>query len=501
MISISTNKYQAKMQMAILYFGMAEMCIGFAGVILADFVPIFDTLVVLSGLAGLLAFAFCITHPANIKTYDLLGMALAIAYGTGSLNSVVSYALDNKDLLTDLSVTEYWLTRTLGFSTAAAGFLHIVGRFDSNGYTFPKFDSIDLQSKRALWLVGITASVAVVFIATGHIGFMGGLAAVQGSVQVSPSAAIALDLMLPVGALALFLGLKDEQHNRKIIFISLALMLLFPQFGLGRRIFVFSLLIYLMAALLARRPKQILSVRNFVILAGVVMLIQVATTGFFTLRLAKIALNRENGTPSIVQLIPKAVSIYEDRDRLHLAEQIHENVSSRTFVLEYLALLSTRASQIEPTYGMDLARALVMATPSILYPSKYKNPLFEAEEDLLNPHFRLPVWDAANSVLTDSVGDFGEIGFFILPVIICFIFSMILRLTYYVAPPVAGLLVSFLICKTLLSVEDEVTAYFISFRSIFIILGISWLFFAYKSFLGRPLNASSSSVSLDTHSR
>ena len=483
--------------MVILLFGMAEMCIGFAGVILADFVPIFDTLVVLSGIAGLLAIAFCVTHPANIKTYDILGMALVIAYGTGTLNSLVSYALDNKDLLSSSSVSAYWLSRTLGLSTAAAGFLHIVGRFDSKGYLFPQFDSYDLQARRALWLVGITAVVAVLFIATGRIGFMGGLAAVQGSVEVSTSAAIALELMLPVGALALFLGLKVEQHNRKIIFISLALVLLLTQFGLGRRIFVFSLLIYLMAALLARRPKRLFSVRNIMILAGAAMLAQAATTGFFTLRLAKNMLNRQNATPSIVELIPKAVSIYKDRERLHLAEQIHENVSSRTFVLEYLALLSSRASQIEPAYGTNLVRALIMAAPSILYPTKYKSPLFESEEDLLNPHFRLPVWDAANSVLTASVGDFGEIGFFILPGVICFIFSMVLRLTYYLAPPVAGMLVSFLICRTFFSVEDEVTAYFTSFRSIFIVLGISWLFFATKSFFVRPLRAATQVVSFD----
>lgn len=485
-MTVAINKHQSYMQMAILAFGIAEMCIGFTGAIAADFTSIFNILALFSGLAGAIAITFCVLKPASIKIYDILAMALVLAYGTGTLNSLASFMLDNKDLLLSSSVSEYWLSRTLGLATAAAGFLHILGRLDSKGYLFIQLDSIDFQLNRTLLFVGFVAVTAMIFIATGKLGFMAGLASVEGYVGISSTTSIILDLMTPAGALALYLGRKVEQRNKKILFITIAIMLLIIQFGLGRRIFVFSLIIYGMAAILAKRPEKIFSARNVVIVLAVVMLVQAATSAFFIMRVARYSFKGSHKVPSIVEMIPEAISVYKDRDRLYIAEKMHENVSSRTFVLEYLATLSERTSIMEPTYGQDLLRAVVVASPVILYWGKYTNPLFSSEEDLLNTHFRMPVWDAANTVLTASVGDFGEIGFFVLPGLICFVFSLFLRLTHTLTPAIAGMLVSFFICKTLLSVEDDIVSYFTAIRSILIFVIITWLVFKSKKSMLLP---------------
>jgi hypothetical protein len=484
------DKHESNMQMAIFAFGVVEMCIGLSCAIAADLTSTFNLLVFFSGISGVLAVAFCVLNPINIKVYDVLGMALMLAYGTGTLNSFVTYTIDHKDFLLSSSVTEYWLTRTLGLVTAATGLLHVVGRFDSKGYLFPRLsNSIDLQENRALLLVGVVAVIAIAFIATGKLGFMASLTAVEGYVGISSSASVILDLMSPAGALAMYLGRKEEQKKwRGILFITLAIVLLLIQFGLGRRIFVFSLLIYVMAAIVAKRPKAIFSVRNILATVALAMLVQVATSAFYTLRIARYTFKDVHKTPSIVEMIPEAIRIYKDRERLFLAEQIHENVGSRTFVLEYLATLSERTSIIEPAYGENLLRAVVVSAPSALYWSKYKNPLFGSEEDLLNPHFRLPVWDAANSVLTASVGDFGEIGFFLLPVLLCFIFSRFLLLGYALTTPIAGMLISFFICKVLLSVEDDIVSYFTAARSVFILIGITWLAFKFKKTISTQLS-------------
>jgi hypothetical protein len=477
-MTISLTKHQSDQQMAILAFGITEICIGLTSTIAADFNSVFNMLAYFSGAAGVIAVVFCVLNPVNIKIYDVLGMGLMLAYGTGTLNSLVTYAMDHKDLILSSSVTEYWLTRTLGLATAAAGFLHIVGRFDSKGYLFPQVNSIDLQAKRALLLVVVTTVIAIIFIATGKLGFMAKLSSIEGYAGISPAASIILDLLAPVGALALYLGRKEDQRNRKIQFISMAIVLLLIQFGLGRRIFVFSLLIYIMAALLAKRPNVIFSIKNIVAMVALVMLIQVATSAFYTLRIARYSFKDHNKSPTIVELLPEAINVYKNRERLYLAEQIHENISSRTFVLEYLATLSERASNIEPAYGENLLRALVVAAPSAIYWSKYNNPLFGSEEDLLNPHFGIPVTDSANSVLTASVGDFGEIGFFVLPIFLCFLFSLLLRLGYALTIPIAGMLISFFICKIILSVEEDIASYFSSMRSVFILIGVSWIVFS-----------------------
>ena len=54
MNSLFSKDYQAKMQMLNLLFGIAEMCIGFTGVILSDFISVFNLLALLSGTAGFL---------------------------------------------------------------------------------------------------------------------------------------------------------------------------------------------------------------------------------------------------------------------------------------------------------------------------------------------------------------------------------------------------------------------------------------------------------------
>ena len=480
MNSLYSKDYQAKMQLLILLFGIAEMCIGFTGVILSDFISVFDLLALLSGTAGFVALIFCITHPYNIKVYDLLGMALMLAYGIGTLNSLVSYTLDHRDLLFESSVTEYWLTRTLGLVTAAAGFLHVIGRLDKKGFLFPQFTFVDNLTNRALWLVGIVAALTVLFIATGKLGFMANIASVEGYVGISSSSAIVLDLIAPAGALALYLSRKEVHSNKSIYFLIVAVVLLVIQFGLGRRIFLFSILIYVMAALLSKRPKKLITVQNIVVVALIVGAIQVATTAFYTMRVATFAFKNAPEKPSIVVLVPEAIQVYKDRDKLNLAKQIHDNLSSRTFLIEYLATLAERSDKIEPLYGQNIARAIVVATPAILYWGKYKNPLFIDEENFLNPHFRLPVWDAANSVFTAGVGDFGELGYFILPVIVCFIFSLYLRLIYAILPPLAGTLISFYLCKVLFSVEEDIVSFFTASRSVFILLGISWLAFSWR---------------------
>ena len=92
----------------------------------------------------------------------------------------------------------------------------------------------------------------------------------------------------------------------------------------------------------------------------------------------------------------------------------------------------------------------------------------------------MPIWDASNTILTASVGDFGEAGFFFLPGLICFIFSLMIRLGQKIGTPVSGLLLSFFIAKALLFVEEDLVAYFTTARSIVIIMVVTYVVFAFK---------------------
>jgi hypothetical protein len=478
---VIVDKNQDQMQMAILLFGIAEICVGLLSAMTADFISIFNFLVLFSGLAGVGGIIFCILYPNQTKVYDILAVALMLAYGAGTLNSLISFALDNKDLLSTSSVSEYWLSRTLGLATAAAGFLHIVGRFDSKGYMFSQLDVKDFQINRTLWFAGVVMLTAMIFMTTGKLGFMGDLAAKEGYVGISASAAILVDLITPAGAISLYFSRRLEKGKIKLIFTGIAIILLLVQFGLGRRIFVFSLLIYIIVAILAKRPEKIFSSKNLLILVIIAMLVQLATSTFYIMRVASYAFKNASKKPSIMEILPEAIKVYQNRERLYIAEQIHENLSSRTFVLEYLAALSEKSSTIEPLLGKNIERAFVVATPAIIYWGKYKNPLFSDEEHLLNPHFRLPVTDNANSLLTASIGDFGELGLFILPALVCFTFSLLMRVIQKISPAITYMLILILICKTLFSVEQDVVGYITAIRSMFILYFIAWFIFEHKS--------------------
>ncbi len=478
MKSIPMNQFDNNMQKIILLFGMIEIIIGFSGVILADFFSIFNLLTILSGAAGLIALFFCILQPAKIKSYDLLAMAMVLAYGTGTLNSLVMYALDGMDLLKRSNVEEYWLTRTLGLATAAAGFLHVLGRADNNSYLFNDFSINESDKKRLLWFGIIILTLVLIYIATGKLGFMGDVGVAKGYVNVAPTSAILLDLILPVGAVLLLAGMKENDPKIKLIFTVLALSLVIVQFGFGRRVFVFSVLIYTMVFFFTAKSFRLVSLKNIIVFVLIGISIQVVTTSFSVLRIS--TYENKNQERTIFEMLPDAIKVYRDKDFYHVDEQIHNNLRSRTFVLEYLASIDKSLETIEPTYGNNLLRALVVSIPSVLYPSKFINGLFMTEEQYINPHFRLPMKDSSNSTLTGSLSDFGELGMFFIPFLFAFIYARVLSVSRKHISRISSIFLGLLFAYKLLSIEGDITVFFGTLRFSLIFMLILWFVFNFN---------------------
>lgn len=476
MTYLSKHQNEKNHEMVFLYIGILLAIIGSLGILLADIPGAFNCITVTGGIIGLFNLGFCLLNPRRLKTYDLLGAILLFGYATGALNSLIRYAIEGNSLILHSSASEYWLSRTLSLVIAATGFLHLIGRIDSNGYIFPKIDITNLEQKKFFWGLGGATLVILFLIITGKLGFMGSILTEKGSVEISTIGSLALDLITPAGATSVFLSVKSKNKNYKIYFLTVAIILLTIQFGLGRRIFVFTALTYVMAALLAEKPKKLFTFKYFFAAACLLLMVQIATTAFYTLRIANHAFKYDATPPSIVRLIPEAVDVYRNREKLFLDEKMKENISSRTFILEYLADLTSRTEVIDPMYGTNLLRAMIVTTPSFIYPGKYRNPLFATEEEIANPHFHMPVWDAANSILTASVIDLGQVGFFVLPGLFALIFSLALRTLKALLPPIAGVVLSFFVAKVMLSVETDITGYFSSLRTLFI-FGIALFFY------------------------
>jgi len=453
---------QHEWRIQIFCFAFAEMIFGLAVSLFADVPGILALTAIVSSAAAIIALLFCLTQPHAIKTYDLLATMLMVAYGFGTLNSLVAFAVNHGDLLRNSSVSESWLTRTLGYCIASSGLLHAIGRIHANSFIFSVKINSDIRIHRNAWLCGIVMLVGLFMISTGRIGYMGGIADANGGSQISVSAALILALMAPAGAMAVFQARRSDNRKISWMFLCMAVLILLPQFGLGRRIFFFTLLLYFFAAILAKRPRKFINFRSVIVVLLAAGLIQIGTTAFYALRVASYSVKNEGSSLSVTTLLPEALKVYENRERNFLSDRISDNVKSRTFILEYLATLVYHQDSMPPMYGENLARAIIMVIPSSIYPNKFKNPLFGSEENLSHPHFHMPVWDAANSVYTAGVVDFGVCGIFILPLAVCFVFSALLSLVRKYLPCADSLFISFLVVYSLLAIEVDLPGYYIN---------------------------------------
>ena len=70
---VQASDQRIKMQKAIFLFGLVEMCAGLLAAISADFVSVFNVLTFFAGICGIVAVLFCVTFPASVKLYDVLG--------------------------------------------------------------------------------------------------------------------------------------------------------------------------------------------------------------------------------------------------------------------------------------------------------------------------------------------------------------------------------------------------------------------------------------------
>ncbi|MDP9084944.1 MAG: hypothetical protein M3N50_14460 [Pseudomonadota bacterium] len=250
--------------------------------------------------------------------------------------------------------------------------------------------------------------------------------------------------------------------------------------------FIISLMMYLMCALFVAKPVRLLTVKNFVLLSASVFVLQAATTGFYALRVAYWQTGQSFSRTNILELIPRAVKIYEDDRRGDLQASIRENLMSRTFVLRYLAEISRGVDSHEPLYGLDFHRALIVVTPSALYEGKLRDKLATVEEDLINPRFGLPAYDEANTILIGGLADFGVPGLFLYPILLCVVVSVILRGVAR-APGAAQLVVGLVVLQTLLSVEADIAVYLESLRNLVLIAGMAWAVFGWAANPKPPL--------------
>ena len=461
------NQY---LQLGFLLLGAFEFIFGLMSYMAADY-DLFIPVTFIAGGLGAVALLFCIVQPASVKVYDMLGASLMLAYGIGTLNTLFSFMADHSVSTLSYYVSEAWLTRTLGTCVASAGLLHMAGRLDTQGYLFKHAVLSESKLKNIFYFCLLFGLFVLAQIAKGSIGYMG-MQNNDGSVQVSALTSLVMSFIVPVGCVAIYAGLNEVNTHRKNLFISFVLLLLGLHFFMGRQLFVFCAIIFLMMFIFVRRPPKFITIKNVIFITLLVFVIQVATTAFFTIRQASYSF-KGHTKPKITELLPEAYRVYQDKGSEEIARRIKENVKTRTFLIEYLAMLTREEDKVGPLYGTDLARAFVTATPSAIYPNKYRSKFFDQEEGVANPHFNLTISDDANSIFTAGLIDFGMLGMFVLPLVTCIIFSLVMRLRNYDKAFISSTMIGVMVCQTMLSPEKDFIGYLTSLRDVVIVLLIS----------------------------
>jgi len=463
-----------------LALGLAELISGLTGALLADWLPIFNQLAVVAGVLALIVIPYCIFRPRLVKVYDLVSAGLMLAYGAGTLNSVVAFGMDHQHLVQNSDVAQYWFTRTLALVLCVCGCLHLAGRADPDGHILKVIRPADTKPIRTLMFIVPLFLLYCVLLKTGKIGFMANVS-VDGGAEVSPLSVLVLMVVTPAGALGLCEALKLPQRGAAYYaLMAFSILLLVSQFGLGRRIFMFSCEIYVMCALLIRPPKRLFTAKSISLLLLTGFVLYAATTTFYALRLASWAMDPKGVRHyTILELAPKAIEMYTKNRRSSVQASAARNVKLRTFVLQYLTELSRGEAFREPLYGQDLERAFVVATPIMLYPDKLLDKRFEPEEPLINPAFGIPIFDGPNSILTGGVSDFGVFGLFLYPIVACLLFARLLHFLYKRAPPQAGIFLALIICQNLMEVEADMARYLVTVRTMIPIAICIWIYFGW----------------------
>ncbi|HET8685302.1 MAG TPA: hypothetical protein VFM18_01410, partial [Methanosarcina sp.] len=245
------------------------------------------------------------------------------------------------------------------------------------------------------------------------------------------------------------------------------------QLIMGRRIFAFTLLTGFACYCAGHPLREILTKRNIAIALVSFACLGVASKFFVAMREASRELPT---TAGITDVIKDAADIIKNSDRTDISATTTENERERTFIIGYLSELMEKSEEIPPLYGEVTKFSLATVVPSFLWREKMKYMSLGFEEAIIHPHFRLPIWDGANSLFTSGLADFGLPGCIGFPIFFGIIYSFIPSLLRSGINGIALAPLHIGFFYTLLGVEAATSSYLVAIRDLFLICVIFTLF-------------------------
>lgn len=387
--------------------------------------------------------------PTRFST--LLGMALLVGYGFGTLNTWATLPRAGLTLAQAYGLSEGILARGLGAVLISAAALYFLGEIFEKPIFGRDFRFHIAPRTRTLVYVGTLAILAA--YPTHALGIEG---ATSAGGHVSIPGMLLGWIYTPLTAVAVMAFLTATRRLDRVFTGLSALVLLFMFSVMGRRAAIYTLMEVLLVMGLAGFQWREKILRNVLLILALAAIMVTTSLTFMLLRIAGGIGNPKKHTTveSRVQIASKLV---QKGGAYTLASQSTQaNFQSRTFLLAFFANILDASTRMTPALGSDAVSYLQVAIPSALYPDKPRN---FAEETLVDQQFGFSYGDQPNSIITTGATDFGLIGMLLYPLLLVAIFRIIFDFIARWLSPVPIMFVALASIGTMLQTENTVTAY------------------------------------------
>lgn len=435
---------------------------------LQEIMPLYDevywlTLVAISAVS-VYTLMRCVFTPITVSIWDYFAGMVGMMYGLGTLNTQLTGIDSYRDVSLLTSAPVIYIHESLGYVTALVGLMLLAGLFNKDRL----FDALspDSLNPTGILLFGVgTAMICVILVVTGTIGYHGDLLAEE-SITPSAAATYAIFCSTPAAAALVFMWQRYTRKAKIVATVALVAFLAVSLY-LGRRSVIYNLIVCAAAYFGAIRNERIITRQSITLIVSASLLMPLVTTGFMAMRLASYEVTDGTEKPTVGKIVTAAVDIIL-KDKEEIDRQSAENLKSRTYLIGYLAELNWRTDVVSSLEGDLFLYNLAMSIPNALWLEKFRYVRTGSEEALAHPRLGMPTWDAANSVLTTGMTDFGPIGMITYPLIVMAIYTFILRLIRRMNTHIYFLL-SFAFLMALSNVEGQMLVYFTFLRDVILV--------------------------------
>ncbi|MGC4062602.1 MAG: hypothetical protein QM749_17860 [Aquabacterium sp.] len=419
-------------------------------------------LLVMSAVA-VYALLRCIFTPVTVTLWDYFASMIGMMYGLGTLNTEISGIQSFRDLAMLTTAPPLYIHETLGCVALLMSALLLIGQFSRHklldGLTPDWLDPFGI-----LVFGTLTAGVCVVLVATGTIGYHGNLLSDE-SITPSPAATYAIFCSTPAAAGLVYMWRRYTQQAKLVAGLSL-LVFLAVNLYLGRRNVTYNMIVCAMAYFGAIRNQFIFTRQTIIAMVSAAALVPIVTTGFMAMRMASYE-TPAGQKPTVGKIVVAAIDIIQ-QDKSEVNKQSAENLKDRTYLIGYLSELAWRTEVYKPLYGDLFLYNVAMSIPNAIWPSKFSYVRTGSEEALSHPLLGMATWDAANSVLTTGMTDFGPVGMVLYPLGIGALYAWLLTLIRKLDTSIF-LLMSFSFLQCLANIESQMLGYFTFLRDVILV--------------------------------